>query len=95
MGGTETQGGANNAGAMGLYDPGFNYGGYDMYGGISKGFQQLGSGIAAGSQAPNYMTGVGAPTPFATPQGAAPGLIPETQSNDLMAVLQRLLGGMT
>ena len=67
-GGSETQGGTNNAGAMGIYDPNYNYGGnafnFSTLGkGIQTGGTAYGSAMAQGqsqSQA-NYQSGSGSP----------------------------------
>jgi hypothetical protein len=97
MGGPqETQGGANNAGAMGIYDPSFNYGGTaSPWSGVGTGLQQFGSSVSRGSQSQGgYMTPTTGLSPYVPQSGVAPGLIaPPQQSGDLMALLQRLLGG--
>jgi hypothetical protein len=67
-GGSETQGGTNNAGAMGIYDPNYNYGG------SAFNFSAIGKGIQAGGQSyekavsqgesqsqSNYKSGSGSP----------------------------------
>jgi hypothetical protein len=69
-GGSETQGGTNNAGAMGIYDPNYNYGGnafnFSAIGkGIQAGGQSYASAVAQGnaqSQSQrNYQSGSGSP----------------------------------
>jgi hypothetical protein len=68
--GSETQGGTNNAGAMGIYDPNYNYGGnafnFSAIGkGIQAGGQSYASAVAQGgaqSQSQrNYQSGSGSP----------------------------------
>ena len=66
-GGTQTQGGVNNAGAMGIYDPNYNYGG------TAFDFKALGQGISGAGKAYaqaaqpqsqsqiNYQSGSGSP----------------------------------
>jgi hypothetical protein len=101
MGGQETSGsGSNNAGAMGVYDPNYNYGGnnFDWTSAIGKAAGQFGQSIASGSKytPPNlssggpYQTGV-INQPIQTTSRVNP--IPSIGGGgglDLIALLRRL-----
>lgn len=98
-GGTETSGGVNNAGAMGLYDPNFAYGAYSSSP-WQQGLGAVGKGLSNFSipQSPIPQFGN---TPQFTPQAVNspnPGLIPQSDTgsspqDELMDVIKRLLAG--
>jgi hypothetical protein len=103
-GGQETSGAAGtNAGAMGIYDPNYNYGGgalgmdQSRWNQIGTGFQTFGQAYAQGQQAPQFS----APAPYnpTSISGAQeiPYQAPQQQDSlvQMMALLQRLgiLGG--
>jgi hypothetical protein len=68
-----------------------------MYGAVGKGFQQFGSSMQ-NQPVPNYMTGQ-QPYAQANIPGGSPqtNMIPQTSggTNDIMAALMRLLGGLS
>jgi hypothetical protein len=100
-GGQETQGTPpSGAGAMGVYDPNFNYGGTQpwyqtpQFGhAIGQGFQQVGQSLTQESKQ-NFITQQAGITPQnQTYQSTPAGLIPTSYGTDVMSVLQRLLQG--
>lgn len=93
MGGEETQGAAGtNAGAMGIYDPSYNYGGYDMWSGVGKGLQQFGAGIAGGGYTPSF--GAAPQLPEANIGGEDTTLPRINNEDDVLDVIRRLIGGL-
>ena len=65
-GGQETQGGVNNAGAMGIYDPNYSYGNPFDWSAVGKGIAAGGKAYAQGTQPQsqglrNYQSGSGSP----------------------------------
>jgi hypothetical protein len=101
LGGTETQGGVNNAGAMGIYDPSFAYGASQPWwqtgaGVVGKGLKSFGGSVQS-SPVPQFGT---PKVPSGEVQYQQPGQIQqpqqaqgEQQGINIEALLRLLLQG--